>query len=125
MGGRVLQLVIFQGSLSFWRWSCPVSGGKERWRIVPVGAVIDQRAAWQGGYQRNAPWARVPRNPQEHMSSSRKARDTVSLGYVILSATSYGRPGSPSPPIVVDRYFNVWCGVSGRTACVRGCRPLL
>src|SRR5262245_34584056 len=31
-------------------WSCPEFGGKEKWRILPVGAVNDQRAAWQGGY---------------------------------------------------------------------------
>ena len=30
-------------------WSCPESGGKEKWRILPVGEVHDQRAALQGG----------------------------------------------------------------------------
>ncbi len=49
------------------RW-CPGSGGKERWRILPVGAVNNQRAAWQGGYRRNAPWARVSGSPRERRS---------------------------------------------------------
>ena len=41
--------------------SCPESGGKEKWRILPVGEVHDQRAALQGGHRRNTPWARVSR----------------------------------------------------------------
>jgi O-methyltransferase len=48
--------------------SCPGSGGKEKWRILPVGAVNDQRAAWQGGHRRNAPWARVSASQSERMS---------------------------------------------------------
>ncbi len=35
--------------------SCPGSGGKEKWRILPVGEVHNQPAAWQGGHRRNAP----------------------------------------------------------------------
>jgi hypothetical protein len=33
--------------------SCPASGEKEKWRILPVGEVHDQRAALQGGHRRN------------------------------------------------------------------------
>jgi hypothetical protein len=32
---------------------------KEKWRILPVDEVDDQRAALAGGHRRNAPWARV------------------------------------------------------------------
>jgi len=39
--------------------SCPDSGGKEKWRILPVGEVHDQLAALAGGHRRNAPWGRV------------------------------------------------------------------
>jgi hypothetical protein len=41
-----------------WGGSCPGSGGKEKWRILPVGEVHDQHAACQGGNRRNAPWGR-------------------------------------------------------------------
>src|SRR5437762_3736002 len=41
--------------------SCPASGGKEKWRILPVGEVHDQRAALQGGHWRNKLCARVSR----------------------------------------------------------------
>jgi hypothetical protein len=36
--------------------SCPESAGKEKWRILPVGEVHDQRAALQGGHRRHTPW---------------------------------------------------------------------
>jgi hypothetical protein len=38
---------------------------KKKWRILPVGEVHDQRAAWQGGHRRNAPWARVSGRRQD------------------------------------------------------------
>jgi 5-methylthioadenosine/S-adenosylhomocysteine deaminase len=50
--------------------SCPGSGGKEKWRILPVGEVHDQRAALQGGHRRNTPWARVSASQSERMSVS-------------------------------------------------------
>jgi hypothetical protein len=52
------------------RGSCPGSGGKEKWRILPVGEVDDQPAACLGGYRRNAPWARVSASRSERMSLS-------------------------------------------------------
>ena len=53
-----------------WDRSCPGSGGKEKWRILPVGEVHDQRAALQGGHRRNTPWARVSASQSERMSVS-------------------------------------------------------
>jgi len=50
--------------------SCPGSGGKEKWRILPVGEVHDQRAALQGGHRRNTPWARVSASQSKRMSLS-------------------------------------------------------
>ena len=43
---------------------------KEKWRILPVGEVHDQRAALQGGHRRNTPWARVSASQSERMSLS-------------------------------------------------------
>src|SRR2546426_818436 len=48
--------------------SCPGSGGKEKWHILPVGEVHDQHTACQGGDRRNAPWARVSASRSERMS---------------------------------------------------------
>src|SRR5438309_6639165 len=48
--------------------SCPVSGGKEKWHILPVGEVHDEHTACQGGDRRNAPWARVSASRSERMS---------------------------------------------------------
>jgi hypothetical protein len=50
--------------------SCPGSGGKEKWRILPVGEVHDQPAALAGGHRRNALWQRVSANRSERMSLS-------------------------------------------------------
>ncbi len=50
--------------------SCPGSGGKQRWRILPVGEVPDQPAAWQGGHRRNTPWGSVSGSPRERMRTS-------------------------------------------------------
>src|SRR5881227_2421170 len=47
--------------------SCPGSGGKEKWHILPVGEVHDQHTAFQGGDRRNAPWARVSASRSERM----------------------------------------------------------
>src|SRR5436309_5090462 len=41
------------------RGGVPSRGENKKWRILPVGEVNDQRAACQGGYRRNAPWAGV------------------------------------------------------------------
>jgi hypothetical protein len=57
-------------NLGEYAWSCPGSGGKEKWRILPVGEVHDQRAALQGGHRRNTPWARVSASQSERMSVS-------------------------------------------------------
>ena len=50
--------------------SCPGSGGKEKWRILPVGEVHDQPAALAGGHRRNAPWGRVSGKLRQRMGLS-------------------------------------------------------
>ncbi len=40
-------------------------GHRHRADLPGVAVSRDPRAAWQGGYRRKAPWAKVSRNPQE------------------------------------------------------------
>jgi hypothetical protein len=51
---------------------------KEKWRILPVGEVLDQHAACQGGHWRNAPWTNVSGKPAAAHEPER-----ISLGELI------------------------------------------
>jgi hypothetical protein len=63
--GRAIETAptLIRNGRSWPRPPCPGSGGKEKWRILPVGEVNDQPAALVGGHRRNAPWGSVSASP--------------------------------------------------------------
>src|SRR5438876_11733283 len=93
----------------------PSRGENKKWRILPVGEVNDQRAACQGGYRRNAPWAGVSGSGLEYL------RLRQSRWVNLSTSTSESRSRQPSMRNCVPRWAHgrtnaATCGGATATA---------